>query len=84
VLTRLEGESQINANRRAALRGQSAPDSTQSLDEYPFASSQQGGAGARVMAVPRGEQSIQGGTLSRFYQNYNINHGDPFLVQIVE
>jgi len=36
------------------------------------------------MAVPRGEQSIQGGTLSRFYQNYNINHGDPFLVQIVE
>ena len=39
-----------------------------SLDEYPFASSKQGGAGANVKSVPASEQNIQGGTMSSFYK----------------
>ncbi|WP_429245254.1 NucA/NucB deoxyribonuclease domain-containing protein [Luteibacter sp. 621] len=84
VLNRLEGRLKISANRRAALGGQSVPNPGQSLDEYPFASSQRGGAGACVLAVPREEQAIQGGKLSQFYQTYNLKRGDPFRVEIVE
>ena len=69
-----------DANRRAALRGQPAAPAGQSLDEYPFACSAQGGCGSFVRAVPVGEQSYQGGVLSRFFQDYGIGVGDPFNV----
>jgi RHS repeat-associated protein len=36
-------------------------------DEYPFASSRQGGPGSSVMLAPRFEQLLQGGKLSAFY-----------------
>lgn len=83
VLTRLEGRDAIRAQRADALAGQAKPPSGYSLDEFPFASSQQGGAGARVVQVPRTEQNIQGGMLSSFYQRYGITHGDPFNVIVV-
>jgi hypothetical protein len=51
-----------------------------SLDEYPFACSVQGGAGACVSAVPVAEQSYQGGVLSSFFQKYAIQVGDAFRV----
>jgi Deoxyribonuclease NucA/NucB/Cricket paralysis virus, VP4 len=70
-----------DANRRAALRGQPPPPPGQSLDEYPFASSAQGGAGSHVRSVPKGEQNYQGGVLSRFYQDNNVAPGDPFDVR---
>lgn len=41
----------------------------QSLDEYPFACSAQGGCGATVHSVPVAEQNYQGGVISRFFQN---------------
>jgi hypothetical protein len=69
-----------DANRRAALRGQSPAPAGQSLDEYPFACSAQGGCGSLVRRVPVGEQSYQGGVLSRFFQDYGIRPGDPFDV----
>jgi hypothetical protein len=80
VLTRLEGRDAIRAQRADALAGQTRPPSGYSLDEFPFASSQQGGAGARVVQVPVIEQNIQGGMLSNFYQSYGLSHGDPFKV----
>ncbi|MDR7380953.1 polymorphic toxin-type HINT domain-containing protein [Promicromonospora iranensis] len=72
-----------DANRRAALRGQPPAPAGQSLDEYPFASSAEGGAGSHVMAVPRAEQNYQGGVLSAFYQKHNIQPGDQFDVEFV-
>lgn len=69
-----------DANRRAALRGQAPAPAGQSLDEYPFACSAQGGCGSFVRAVPVGEQSYQGGVLSRFFQDNGIGVGVPFNV----
>ena len=78
-LTRV-GDATRKANRRAALRGQSRAPAGQSLDEYPFACSAQGGCGSFVRSVPVGEQNYQGGVLSRFFQDYGVNPGDPFNV----
>lgn len=78
-LTRVDAAAR-DANRRAALRGQSPAPAGQSLDEYPFACSAQGGCGSFVRSVPVGEQSYQGGVLSRFFQDYGIRPGDPFDV----
>jgi RHS repeat-associated protein len=70
-----------DANRRAALRTQAPARAGQSLDEYPFACSIQGGCGAHVRAVPSHEQSYQGGVLSRFFQDQGIRVGDVFDVR---
>jgi Deoxyribonuclease NucA/NucB len=77
ILNRTTNEDLINANRAAACRGFCGPGSP---DEYPFASTYQGGAGARVEGVPLSEQRIQGGVLSRFYAKYGISEGDAFRV----
>jgi len=83
VLNRIEGRDAIRAQRADALAGQTRPPSGYSLDEFPFASTRQGGAGAQVAQVPVIEQNIQGGMLSSFYQKYGITHGAPFKVIVV-
>lgn len=84
VLTRMEDRALIRGNRRDALRGQPAPGPRQSLDEYPFASTREGGAGSQVGAVPRSEQNCQGGCISQFYQQNGIRDGDKFKVEVVD
>lgn len=79
-LTRVDAAAR-DANRRAALRGQKPAPAGQSLDEYPFAFSAQGGCGSLVRAVPRAEQNYQGGVLSRFFQDHGVQPGDPFNVE---
>lgn len=56
------------------------PTDSNSCDEYPYASSQQGGAGAVTRCVPAHENSVQGGTLSSFYTRSSIQDGDPYTV----
>jgi hypothetical protein len=51
-------------------------------DEYPFASTREGGAGAQEMEVPPRENACQGGTLSAKYGAGGIRDGDSFLVVI--
>ena len=83
ILTRETSKSQIRANRRAALKNmEGIRNPGQSLDEYPFASSKEGGKGARVQAVPIQEQNIQGGKMSQFYQKNDLNNGDKYKVEI--
>lgn len=53
-----------------------------SCDEYPFASTSEGGTNSRTEEVDQDEQNCQGGTLSRAYQNQGIGEGDGFLVVI--
>ncbi|SDD24910.1 Deoxyribonuclease NucA/NucB [Actinokineospora iranica] len=54
-----------------------------SCDEYPLASSLEGGAGASTQAVPGGEQFIQGGVVNSTYQKNNMKTGDEFLVVVI-
>jgi hypothetical protein len=77
----LSSKAARRANRRQALSGHPPAPAGQSLDEYPFASSTQGGAGAHVGPVPEAEQQYQGGVLSSFYQKNAIQEGDPFGVR---
>lgn len=42
------------------------------------------GAGARIMDVPRSEQSSQGGTMANFYRKNNIIDGDKFRVRVIK
>lgn len=79
TLTRADRETKL-ANRDAALDGVPKAPKGQSLDEYPFASSAEGGSGATVRPVPVGEQNYQGGKLSSFYRNNGVNPGDQFHV----
>ena len=53
-----------------------------SCDEYPFASSEEGGANARVQWVPLRENSSQGGMLSSFYTNNQVATGEKFGVGV--
>ena len=53
-----------------------------SCDEYSFASSDEGGSGARVQWVPQDENNSQGGTLSSFYINNQVAPGDKFKVEV--
>ncbi|KIS69430.1 uncharacterized protein UMAG_11931 [Mycosarcoma maydis] len=51
-----------------------------SCDEYPYASSREGGTGSVTRCVPATENSRQGGTLSSFYTNNGITDGDAYNV----
>lgn len=79
ILTRTENQALIDANRRGATKLFSGAGSP---DEYPFASTYEGGAGAFVKGVPLKEQLIQGGTMSRFYNMFGIGEGDKFEVLV--
>lgn len=78
----LKDSAKADANRRAALADHRPAKSGFSLDEYPFASTYQGGAGAEVMEVPENEQDKQGGKMSSFYQKYKLQDADEFDVMV--
>jgi hypothetical protein len=52
-------------------------------DEYPFAATTQGGAGAQEQEVPARENQCQGGTLAVGYRAAGIKDQDNFLVVII-
>lgn len=83
VLTRLTDRAQIRRNRREACRGFISIPPLITCDEYPFASSYQGGAGSSTAAAPQTEQSIQGGILGAFYRVNQIPDRGPYLVRTV-
>lgn len=93
MLTRVTG-GEITANRDAVCRGAARrkleaeqPKPTDmiepSCDEYPFASSMEGGAGARTMWVPINENNRQGEKMSGFYSNNQIQSGDNYVVEVI-
>jgi Deoxyribonuclease NucA/NucB len=66
--------------RPGACRGWRGPDS---CDEYPFASTAEGGPGkASIAGVPLREQRIQGGDLAGFYRRHRVGNGDRFVVVV--
>lgn len=51
-----------------------------SCDEYPFASTVQGGTGATVAWVPLAENTAQGTLMAQFYRDYRVMPSDGYLV----
>jgi hypothetical protein len=84
--------SRREANRIAAgctRNGQWQPKKPNwNCDEYPFAATVQGGAGASIRGVPESQNSRQGGKLSYFFVNHHVlDHsgsrlGDVFKVKV--
>ena len=69
------------ANRAAALGG--VPQIRgYTRDEYPFASSREGGAGAWIGHVPSPQQSSQGGIMANFIRSNNLRPGDQYRVVV--
>jgi hypothetical protein len=52
-------------------------------EEYPFASTMQGGPFAVTGSAPLEEQRIEAGTLTSFYTKHGLQAGDPFRVEVV-
>jgi hypothetical protein len=66
--------------RPGACRGWRGPGS---CDEYPFASTYEGGPGkASIAGVPLWEQRRQGGDLAGFYRRHRLGNGDAFVVVV--
>ncbi|MEI8376839.1 MAG: NucA/NucB deoxyribonuclease domain-containing protein, partial [Planctomycetota bacterium] len=53
-----------------------------SRDEYPFASTMEGGKGSWVGHIAPSQQNAQGGILKNFYEQNNIQPGTQFRVKI--
>ena len=80
-LTRTKDESLKKQNRKESC-GNMKPGKGMSCDEYPFASTYEGGTGAVIAAVPIKENNSQGGQLSAFYGKNDIQDGGCFEVKI--
>ncbi len=79
----VDNDNLKNRNRYHACKELDSPRPTgYQCDEYPFATTYQGGEGASAVLVPAHENSIQGGQLSDFYQRNNLRNGSHFLVGI--
>jgi hypothetical protein len=83
-LSRGTGRQQARNNRRQVCHGK-PPKKGWSCDEYPFASTEQGGtsvspANRSTAWVPRSENSRQGGILGSFYKVNRLLPRDKFFV----
>ncbi|KAK3578325.1 hypothetical protein CHS0354_039032 [Potamilus streckersoni] len=80
-LQRITDQNQIKKNRQAACGSVKCTAPTNSCDEYPFASTSQGGAGATTRCVPLSENNSQGGQLAGFYKKNNVGDKDWFYMK---
>jgi hypothetical protein len=80
TLTRVS-PAQADKNRAAACKGFHAPPG-KSCDEFPYASTSQGGAGAARTAVNKKENDSQGGNLVAFYNANRLFYGEKFHVKV--
>jgi hypothetical protein len=74
--------AQAVLNREEAVGGILPAGPGFSLDEYPFASSRQGGLGASVAAVPFWENCVQGGIIGACYRIEKITPGTRYFVVV--
>ncbi|MEV7617527.1 NucA/NucB deoxyribonuclease domain-containing protein [Streptomyces sp. NPDC089799] len=88
VIRREAREANITANRNAVCpRGQVPPRPGLSCDEYPFASTLEGGhhvppSSRGTRWVPASEQNKQGGRIQTFHKKERVVHGDGFWVKV--
>ncbi|XP_028393191.1 uncharacterized protein LOC114517599 [Dendronephthya gigantea] len=82
TLNRITNPTEIAKNRRDSGCPNLIRVPGENCDEYPFASSRQGGRGAAIRNVPKRQNSIQGGLLGSFYKDKNIGDGDCYTVAL--
>jgi hypothetical protein len=80
TLTRVS-PAQAGKNRAVACKGFKPPPG-KSCDEFPYASTSQGGAGAARTAVNEKENSSQGGNLVGFYNANRLFYREKFHVKV--
>ena len=80
TLTRVS-PTQRDKNRRAACKGFHPP-KPYSCDEFPYASTSQGGKGAAVQKVLLSENKAQGTNLGDFYNANRLFYGEKFHVKV--
>ncbi|MEU9148479.1 RHS repeat-associated core domain-containing protein [Streptomyces sp. NPDC048349] len=84
VLHRQIGEAKKNMNRWwSGCNDWKKQGGVRSCDEYPFATTKEGGIGAQIRDVPVSEQNKQGGDLGGFYRSNKLKDGDPFMVVVI-
>lgn len=81
TLTRVSPEQKIK-NRRVACKHFKARSKTDSCDEFPYASTAQGGKGAAVEHVNIHENTSQGNNLGAFYNANRLFYGEKFHVKV--
>jgi hypothetical protein len=81
-------DSQDLRRRQACTKARKAEagiKSPMTCDEYPFASTREGGfyngRYSRIAAAPQSEQSTQGGELRVFIRQNHLTAGSPFLAE---
>lgn len=77
-----EAEKRAKRQQAYGYRGPADPSGQGRFqwDEYPFASTFEGGRGATVRRVPAWENRIQGIMLNKFYRRFNLRRGSKFIV----
>ncbi|CAA0156210.1 RHS repeat-associated core domain-containing protein [Tenacibaculum maritimum] len=87
-LKRGKGTKAARKNRyqsqKEIRKKQGGPKKDHDYDEYPYASTEQGGSGAHVEEVLSDVNQAAGRDLGKFYRENKIQHGDSFDIQIVE
>ncbi|MFC7916491.1 MULTISPECIES: NucA/NucB deoxyribonuclease domain-containing protein [unclassified Streptomyces] len=85
ILTRHTSSSLERSNRRAAQAHAPRPRrfaSNATWEEYPFAHTTEGGAGATLTLSPGSVNSSHGSLLRWFWARNNIQDGDRFAVRV--
>lgn len=81
TLTRVSPK-QATTNRRVACRGFRRRSRTDSCDEFPYATTSQGGRGSAVEHVNITENKAQGANLGGFYNANRLHYGEKFHVKV--
>jgi RHS repeat-associated protein len=87
-LKRGKGTKAASKNRYESQKDirkkQGGPKKNHDYDEFPYASTEQGGKGAHVQEVLSDVNQGAGRDLGKFYRENNIKHGDIFDIEIVD
>jgi hypothetical protein len=81
TLTRVS-PTQASANRRVACKGFHRRSPADSCDEFPYATTSQGGKGAVQEHVNVTENKAQGGNLGGFYNANRLHYGEKFHIKV--
>lgn len=86
-LKRAKGTKAASKNRhpyqKDIRKKQGGPKKDHDYDEFPCASTEQGGKGAHVEEVLSSENQAAGRDLGKFYREQGIKHGDDFDIEII-
>lgn len=87
-LKRGKGRKAAEKNRYESQKDirkkQGGPKKDHDYDEFPYASTEQGGKGAHVEEVLSTENQAAGRDLGKFYREEGIKHGDEFDIDIID